>query len=84
MKPHIKVEITAGTIANMTTEQFEALKNNVCAEGRWETAVSLKTYGGGDYLGVEPMSGHITDTGTLVVESPMMYIGIERDGYTHS
>lgn len=75
MKPHIKVEFTVGQIQNMTDEQFAALRDNVCVEGKWETADELRVVGT-DPLGVMPMFG-----------SPareMMFIGIEKDGYTHS
>lgn len=70
MKPHIKIDITAGTLANMTIPQFEALRDNVLAEGRWDTIdEEIRVMGGGDHLGVE---------------LPGLYIGIEKDGYTHS
>lgn len=75
MKPHIKIDITAGTIASMTIPQFEALRDNICREGRWDSIgeetppVRMINVSGGSYLGV-----HLPD----------MFIGIEKDGYTHS
>lgn len=82
MKPHIKVDITAGTIAAMTTEQFVSLRDNVCREGRWENSDGLRINGGGDYIGVEPLSGSRPDVPGAM--TPIMFIGIEKDGYTHS
>lgn len=73
MRPNVKIEITAGTVAAMTTEQFEALRDNVCREGAWETADGLFVVGG-DHLAVQPM----------LDGSRLIYIGIEQDGYTHS
>jgi hypothetical protein len=75
MKPHIKVEVTAGTLAALTPEQFKALQERVLAAGQWDTASGLYLSCGGDYLGVEPLDD---------VHSRMIFIGIERDGYTHS
>lgn len=75
MKPSIRVEVTVGTLAQMTDEQFKALRDDVLAEGLWETAAGLYISGGGDYIGVEPLDD---------VHSRIMFIGIERDGYTHS
>lgn len=74
MKPDIKMNITVGTFRSLTTAQFEALKNNVLADGCWETSDSVRVSGGGDYIGVEPMRQGARD----------IFIGIERDGYTHS
>ena len=75
MKPHIKIEVTAGTLAAMTPEQFTALQDHVLAEGQWDTASGLYLAGGGDHLGVQPLDD---------VHSAMIYLGIEKDGYTHS
>lgn len=70
MKPGLNVNISAGTIASMTTEQFIALRDNICAEGRWDQVNDPITVSGtGSYIGV-----HL----------PSLFIGIEKDGYTHS
>ena len=69
MKPHIQVEITAGTLANMTPEQFKSLQDNVLREGVWDSVDSPVRISGGSYLGVE-IGG--------------MFLGIETDGYCHS
>lgn len=79
MNPHIKIHVTAGTLAAMSDEQFAALRQNVLAEGQWDSAKGLRLSGGGDYLGVEPMSSSLRGSSV-----PLMFIGIERDGYTHS
>ena len=68
MKPHIQVEITAGTLANMTPEQFKSLQDNVLKEGVWDSVDSVRI-SGGTYLGIE-IGG--------------MFLGIEKDGYCHS
>lgn len=73
MKPHIKVDITVGTLLNMNAEQLEALQKNIIGDGRWETADEL-TIHGGDYLGVVPKSQG----------RELLFIGVEKDGYTHS
>lgn len=70
MKPGLNVNISAGTIASMTTEQFESLRDNICAEGRWDQVSDpIHVSGTGEYIGV-----HVAG----------MFIGVERDGYTHS
>lgn len=69
MRPDVKIEVTAGTLAAMTPKQFEALQENVLAEGQWENVEGTLRLSGGDYLGV-----HL----------PAMFVGIEPDGYTHS
>lgn len=74
MRPHIQAEISAGTLAAMTAKQFKSLQDNVLNEGSWETADGLKVVGSDDHVGVLPMK----DGGSLI------YIGIEKDGYTHS
>ncbi len=76
MQPHVKVDITAGTLAAMTVEQFTALRDNIVAEGKWESVdgVQVSSGGFGDYIGVMPFS----DGESLI------FIGIEKDGYTHS
>lgn len=85
MKPDTPVKINAGTIAAMTVEQFLSLKKNICAEGQWETAVGLRVSGGGDYIGVEPLELNKRVFGESKDEvRPIMFIGIEKDGYTHS
>jgi hypothetical protein len=69
MKPGLNVNISAGTIASMTTEQFVALRDNICAEGKWDTIDQPIGVVGGDFL---------------AVYLPDIFIGIEKDGYTHS
>ena len=70
MQPHVMIEVTAGTLQQMTTPQFEALRDNVLAEGHWEPQTEpVRVIGGTDYIGVQ-------------LET--IYIGIEKDGYTHS
>lgn len=76
MKPHIVPNITVGTLRTMTVEQFQALRDNILNDGMWETASGVDIIGSGDHLGVQPRGG--------TPEQPYMYIGIERDGYTHS
>ena len=78
MKPGVKVEVTAGTLAGMTIEQFQALQKNVLAEGSWETTDVLRL-SGGEYLTVRPF--HRDNNG---FERMSIYLGIEKDGYTHS
>lgn len=74
MKPHIKLDMTVGTFLNMTVEQVRALQNNVLAEGCWENTpedfLSLRVDGTGEYVGVWLPND--------------FFIGIEKDGYTHS
>ena len=70
MKPNVIIEIPAGTLATMTFGQFKALRDNIVAEGKWENVEApVVRVSGGDYIGV-----HL----------PTMFIGIEKDGYTHS
>lgn len=69
MKPHVEVRLTAGTLCAMTDEQFHALRDNILAEGRWDTEDGPVNVMGGSYLGVT-LQG--------------MFIGIEPDGYTHT
>jgi hypothetical protein len=68
MKGDLKIDVNVATLRSMNAEQFEALKANVLADGKWETEQSLRLHGG-EYLGVYLDS---------------IFIGIERDGYTHS
>lgn len=69
MRPGLNINISAGTIATMTDEQFHSLQR-LTAEGSWDTLTEpIHVNGRGDYLGVE---------------LPGFFIGIERDGYTHS
>lgn len=84
MKPHLKVEVTVGLLCTMSAEQFEALKENVLGEGRWETADGLRIVsgGGGDDIGVIPQMFRAEDPEHKLHE--IIYIGIEKDGYTHS
>jgi hypothetical protein len=69
VKPHVKVDVTAGTLAAMTDEQFRSLRDHILAEGRWDTVETVRVDGAGDYVGVY---------------LPTIFIGIEKDGYTHS
>jgi hypothetical protein len=74
VQQHIEIKTTVGVLASLTDAQLTSLRDNILAEGRWDTADAIKLFGGGDHLGVQPeKDGH-----------PMLYIGIERDGYTHS
>lgn len=69
MKAYVPIQINAGTLAAMTDEQFHALRDNVFAEGLWENVEGPLRIDGGEYLGV-----HL----------PGIFVGIEKDGYTHS
>jgi hypothetical protein len=69
MKPYVDLTINAGTLRSMTDEQFHALRDNVLADGKWETVDGPLRIDGGEYLGVY---------------LPNIFIGIEKDGYTHS
>jgi hypothetical protein len=70
MRPHVKIDVNAGTLAAMTDEQFRALRENILAEGLWEQVEGpVRVDGAGEYVGVY---------------LPNLFIGIERDGYTHS
>jgi hypothetical protein len=71
MQPHIKLDMTIGVLRAMTPEQLKSLQDNVLADGRWETYKDPTLHiSGGDYLGV------FLDHG--------FFLGIEKDGYTHS
>ncbi len=69
MRPYVQIQLTAGTICAMSDEQFHALRDNVLAEGLWENVEGPLRIDGGDYLGVY---------------LPNIFVGIEKDGYTHS
>jgi hypothetical protein len=69
MRYEVPVDINVGTLATMTAEQFVALRDNILAEGHWENQIDIRVRGAGDYVGVY-VGG--------------MFIGIEKDGYTHS
>lgn len=70
MMPHVKIDVNAGVLSNMSVEQFQALQNNILAPGKWESQVEpVHISGHGEYIG-------------LTVGG--MFIGIEKDGYTHS
>jgi hypothetical protein len=84
MKPGTPVEINAGVLANMSIEQFLSLQRHVLSEGQWETADKLHISGHGEYIGVEPMKYKRATAHTTSAYEPMMFIGIEKDGYTHS
>jgi len=59
----------ADTLAALTDAQLAALGDNVFAEGRWDHVDETIRLSGGDYFGV-----HLPGT----------FVGIEKDGYTHS
>lgn len=81
MKPHLKIETTVGVLQSLTNEQFAALRDNVLREGCWEQADGIDISGGGDHLGVRPLQLSTVREGKL---ETMIYLGIEKDGYTHS
>jgi hypothetical protein len=55
---------------HMTVEQFLSLKNNFAAPGNWDHVREDVFVSGVDYMGVQIPGG--------------MFIGIEKDGHTHS
>lgn len=69
MKPNVRVDINVGTLRVMTDEQFHALRDNILNDGQWETVEEIRVDGAGSYIGVY---------------LPNIFIGIEKDGYTHS
>ena len=76
MKNATSVTISAGALKKMTPQQFTALQENILADGMWETAYGCRiTIGMSQEICVEPIDGH---------GKAMIFIGIERDGYTHS
>lgn len=75
MDPGLKVSVTAGTLAAMTDEQFRSLRS-VLGEGSWETTRNLRISSGGDFIGV-----HISNRAD---GDNVYFLGIEKDGYTHS
>ena len=70
MRPDTPITTSAGVLAAMTAEQFSALQQNILAEGLWETVTEAVHISGTDYLGVHMPDG--------------LFIGIEKDGHTHS
>lgn len=69
MRPGLNINISAGTFASMTDEQFHSLQN-LTAEGSWDTLTEpIHVNGAGDYIGIW-LAG--------------LFVGIEKDGYTHS
>jgi hypothetical protein len=84
MRNDIKVDVTVGTLASMSVEQFTALRDNILREGNWETADGIRVSGGGDYIGVVPLRAKRASADFTGAMEQMMFIGIERDGYTHS
>ena len=74
MKGDMIVTINVATLRSMTDEQFHALRDHVLADGLWENARGCLIRGG-DYISVEPLDGDAKS---------MIYLGIEKDGYTHS
>lgn len=83
MKAATPVEITVGTLRAMTPEQFIALRDNVLAQDRWETADKVMI-SGSDPLGVQPLKYKRASAHTTSAYESMLFIGIEKDGYTHS
>lgn len=63
------LNITAGVLKKATPEQLKALKENILADGQWETSKPDLIF---------------MDHDTVFVRFPEILIGIERDGYTHS
>jgi hypothetical protein len=76
MRTHLKVEMTVGTLRAMTHEQLDALQANIVGDGQWEH-VDESLLAGGRLL----ISG---DGAYLGIHLPSMFVGIEKDGYTHS
>jgi len=71
MRPGVKLEMTVGTLLALSDEQFKALRALI-GRGQWEQVgeeFTLRVDGAGDYVGV-----HL----------PNLFVGIEKDGYTHS
>ena len=62
------IEIPAGALMAMTVEQLHSLQN-IVAPGSWDTVKEPVRVSGVDYLGVY---------------LPGFFIGIEKDGYSHS
>lgn len=70
MKDYAKITLTGKAVKNMTDEQWNALRNNIVADGRWDN---------------EPYEITVfDDMGTMMVSGLPIVIGIEPDGYTHS
>ena len=61
--------VTAAVLKKSTDEQINALRQNILADGLWET---------------EKPDMIFMDHETLFVRFPSILIGIEPDGYTHS
>lgn len=70
MHANRKFVIPAGCLREMTTEQFESLKK-LTQEGNWENSDKDLFVSGTDYIG-------------LVMDESGFFLGIEKDGYTHS
>ena len=68
MNDAAQITIPAGALRDMTVEQLKALQEHIVGEKCWQHVESLHI-SGGDYLGV-----HL----------PGFFVGIEKDGYTHS
>jgi hypothetical protein len=77
MKDHTMIEMrpTVQGLREMTPEQLKALQENVLADGCWETASGLGLWFEWGTLMVSPKD---------IEGKPMLLIGIEKDGYTHS
>lgn len=74
MRNEVEIRVKAGTLKGMNLEQFKALQENVLNDGLWDNADELRLVSGFDDLGVMPQKNGET----------LIYIGIEKDGYTHS
>lgn len=68
-----KIEISAMALKCMTYDQFDALRENVLADGKWEQQNTAQI--------VWVPEG---DKGYVGVTVGGMFIGIEQNGYTHS
>lgn len=77
MYKYAKVFANVEVLRDLTVEQERALKNNVLADGLWESAQSVKLWMDMGTLMLMPCSD-------LDGNDSMILIGIEKDGYTHS
>ena len=76
MSPDIVIHICAGALATMTVEQLQALQVNVVRPDVWQhiTRQDPPVF----------ISGGGADGMYLGVTFPDIFLGFERDGYTHS
>lgn len=72
MFDEIRLSVSAKALKEATPTQLQALKENILADGKWETVKNGEVF---IYM----------DWGTLMVNiDKQMLIGIEQSGYTHS